>query len=256
MKLRILPLTAPVRLRLAVCADFHSVNREMHLDRMLSLLRASAPDLILCPGDFFNFTEPDVSAHDCFNENAFQFLKSAAEIAPVYYSIGNHEHAITRKHRAEIETTGAVFLDNEFVRRGELVIGGYTSGFLGCAGDYKSEHVPDTDFPLHLAREEGYKILLSHHPEYWEKYIRGHGIDLVVAGHAHGGQWRIFGRGVFAPGQGLFPEYTSGIYRYPTEEKTELLAVTRGMSNTLRFVPRFFNPTEILVLDLSPEAIS
>ena len=71
-----------------------------------------------------------------------------------------------------------------------------------------------------------------------------------MAGHAHGGQWRFFGRGIYAPGQGLFPKYTSGLYR----EGGEILAVSRGMTNSVRWIPRFFDPCEILVLALSPEA--
>ncbi|MBQ3816071.1 MAG: metallophosphoesterase, partial [Clostridia bacterium] len=59
----------------------------------------------------------------------------------------------------------------------------------------------------------GFHILLCHHPEYWEPLVHGRRIELTVSGHAHGGQWRIFGRGVYAPGQGLFPRYTSGLYR-------------------------------------------
>ena len=52
-----------------------------------------------------------------------------------------------------------------------------------------------------FAGEDGYKILLCHHPEYWslrDPMLRDKRIDLVLSGHAHGGQWRICGRGLFA----------------------------------------------------------
>ncbi len=91
----------------------------------------------------------------------------------------------------------------------------------------------------------GFKILLSHHPEYWEKYIRGKNIDLTVSGHAHGGQWCFLGRGVYAPGQGLMPKYTHGIYK----NAGEVLAVSRGMTNTVP-IPRFGNPCEIVFINL------
>ena len=88
------------------------------------------------------------------------------------------------------------------------------------------------------------KILLSHHPEYWPAYIRETDIDLTVSGHAHGGQWQIpfTNQGIYAPGQHLFPKYTSGIYE-------NRLAVSRGMANTV-CIPRFFNPCEMLLLEL------
>ena len=86
------------------------------------------------------------------------------------------------------------------------------------------------------------RLLLCHHPEYYPDYIRGTDIELTVSGHAHGGQWSIFGRGVFAPGQGLFPKYTAGVY------DGGRLVVSRGVTNTVR-IPRFFNPTEIVVIN-------
>ncbi|MBR4204440.1 MAG: metallophosphoesterase [Clostridia bacterium] len=254
MILRTLPVPAPADQVLAVCADFHSVYRNMRLDETLRLLEEAMPDLILCPGDIFNIIAPDDAPESCFNQNGMDFLRRAAALAPVFYSIGNHEHAVTTEHLSEIAKTGAVVLDNSFVRCGELVIGGYTTGFLGMKGKHTGPKEPDPDFPAVFGAQEGYKILLSHHPEYWEKTIRGHGIDLTVSGHAHGGQWRFFGHGVFAPGQGLFPKYTSGLYSYDAGSKTEFLAVSRGMRNTQRLIPRFFNPCEILILRLSPEA--
>jgi len=94
-------------------------------------------------------------------------------------------------------------------------------------------------------RQEGYKILLCHHPEYWrlrEPFLAERAIDLVLSGHAHGGQVRLFGRGIYAPGQGLFPRYTGGVYE-------NRLVVSRGLSNTTIF-PRLFNPPEVVFIRL------
>ena len=84
-----------------------------------------------------------------------------------------------------------------------------------------------------------YKILLSHHPEYYTAYLQDRKINLILSGHAHGGQIRLFGHGIFAPGQGLLPKYTSGIH--PN------LVISRGLSNTA-LVPRLFNPPELVYL--------
>ena len=97
-----------------------------------------------------------------------------------------------------------------------------------------------------MANEEGFRLLLCHHPEYYEPYVQRYGLDLTVAGHAHGGQWRVFGRGVYAPGQGLFPRYTSGLY-----DENRLL-VSRGLSERMPF-PRLFNKRQAILLTLAPQ---
>ena len=221
----------------------------MPVKKALRLLESAAPDLIFFPGDLFTDTGKS-SVSDCFNRNGLSLLEGAARIAPCFFSPGNHEMGFSGKNRALLEKRGITVLSNESVRLGDLAVGGYASGYLRPRSAYDSPPGPDPDFPARFAEEEGYRILLCHHPEYWPRTVLGHGIELTVAGHAHGGQWRIFGRGVYAPGQGLFPAYTSGLYR----SGDEILAVSRGMTNSVPWIPRFFNPCEILLLELSPEA--
>ena len=94
-----------------------------------------------------------------------------------------------------------------------------------------------------------YRILLSHHPEYWcleEPMLSNRNIDLVLSGHAHGGQFRLFGQGFFAPGQGWFPKYTSGIHH----GKHGRMIISKGMANTVKFAPRLFNPTEVVYIEV------
>jgi len=95
---------------------------------------------------------------------------------------------------------------------------------------------------------DGYRILMCHHPEYWclrEPMLRDRKIDLVLSGHAHGGQWRFMGHGILAPGQGLLPKYTGGIY----DGQYGSMIVSRGLSNPYRFVPRWGNPCEIVYVE-------
>ncbi len=100
------------------------------------------------------------------------------------------------------------------------------------------QRIPETAWLTEYSLQPGYHILLSHHPEYI-RYIPPN-IELVLSGHAHGGQWRFFGHGLFAPGQGILPRWTKGIY-------DGRLVVSAGLSNTAP-VPRLFNPTEIVYI--------
>ena len=133
-------------------------------------------------------------------------------------------------------------LDDRFVLRDGIAFGGLTSGLSN------DDHKPDIKWIDDFCSVDGPKILLCHHPEYYEQYLKNKNIDLIVSGHAHGGQWRIFGRGVFAPGQGLFPKYTSGLH-------DGRFIISRGCSNSTRPipVPRFFNPKEVLEVHIKSE---
>ena len=67
-------------------------------------------------------------------------------------------------------------------------------------------------------------------------------IQLILAGHAHGGQMRLFGKPLFAPGQGFFPKLAGGIYE-------ERMIVSRGLSDTAH-TPRINNPMELVMIDV------
>ena len=93
--------------------------------------------------------------------------------------------------------------------------------------------------------QEGYKILLDHHPDNYEPYTKKRNIDLILSGHAHGGQIRLFGKGLYGKSQGFLPKYDGGVF-------DEKLVVSRGLSNTLP-IPRLWNPTEIVFIEIKGE---
>ena len=180
-----------------------------------------APDYIFVPGDL-------VDRHRKTYKNVIPFLTELVKIAPVYFSPGNHEIKFPKLSARDIAATGVHVLDNKWVKVEDFILGG---------------QIPYMTFDwIHdLEQQEGYKILLNHHPEYIEEGLADFDLDLILAGHAHGGQWVLFGKAIYAPGQGLFPKYTHGFYGN--------MLVGAGTTNTIApFTGRFGNPCEIVQL--------
>ena len=121
-----------------------------------------------------------------------------------------------------------------------LRICGLSSGING------KENHPNKDALQEFAQAAEYRILLCHHPEYFMPYIKETNVELTVCGHAHGGHWRFLGRGVYAPGQGLFPKYTSGVLE-------NRCVISRGLANHTR-IPRICNPTELIIIEIEDKA--
>ena len=96
-----------------------------------------------------------------------------------------------------------------------------------------------------MKKVQDYKILLDHHSENYELYTKKLSIDLILSGHNHGGQIRLFGRGLYEANQGIFPQYSGGLY-------DERLIVSRGLANTKQ-IPRINNPTELVFVTLNPK---
>ena len=143
---------------------------------------------------------------------------------------------------AILDKYGVCRLENESKK---ISINGQTVNIIGVDD-------PESGmFELSSARnadKEYYSILLSHRPEYLGDYSLT-GVDLVLCGHAHGGQWRvpgIFENGIIAPNQGLFPKYTSGAF---TKRNTTMI-VSRGLAKESTIVPRFYNRPEIVIIEV------
>lgn len=215
------PVPRPIRF--AFVSDLHCFPNEA----VINTVRAGDPRAVLVCGDFTH--------NEKTKEVGLRFLARTAELFPTFVSFGNHEKraGVTARN---VEKCGAVPLDDSFVPFGGVLIGGLTPRKDG----------PDTAFLKRFSQEDGFRILLCHYPDYYDKYVKGTGIDLTVSGHAHGGQWRIFGRGLLAPGQGFFPKYTSGFY------DGGRLFVGRGIGNRSP-APRINNPPEIVFFDFISE---
>ena len=207
------------RVRFALVSDLHCAPN----GPVIEAIKKGSPDAVLVCGDFSHSKKT--------KEVGLEFLGDVAKLFPTFVSFGNHENdaGVTP---ADAEKTGAVPLYDSFVPFRGILIGGLSPKKDG----------PDTAFLDRFSREDGFRLLLCHYPHYYDKYIKGLPIDLTLSGHAHGGQWRFFGRGVLAPGQGLFPKYTSGFY------DGGRLFVGRGIGNRTP-VPRINNPPEVVFFD-------
>ena len=205
---------------------------------LIKAIRGLDVDAVLVGGDFIHDGE-------CY-ERGFEFLRLSAKQWCTFCSIGNHERKFEGDLKARIAQSGAAVLDDSFVNFGGVTLGGLTTGYSAGEkqGHFEKTPEPNLRFLREFDKEEGFKLLLSHHPEYYAEYIKDTSVNLTLSGHAHGGQWRFFGRGVFSPGQGIFPKYTSGMY-------DGRLIVSRGLSKKSS-VPRINNNTEIIVIKLFP----
>ena len=234
--------------RIAHVSDLHNTEMGKNNEKLLAMLRDADPDMIAITGDLIDSRNTDI-------EVALKFVREAVKIAPCYYVTGNHEARVNEygELKAGMETAGVTVLEDV---RTEISMEGATITLIGVNDpsyqtDYlfgDSETVLNTKLEkLHTENGE-FTVLLSHRPELFDTYA-DHGLDLVLSGHAHGGQFRLpFIGGLVAPNQGLFPEYDAGIY---TEGNTNML-VSRGIGNSI--LPfRINNRPEVILIELQAE---
>ena len=253
MKETFYPLNAPCRI--ALITDTHN----QPVPGLMESLKKNHPDVICIAGDIIQGYLPKSGLKMQESENALDLLKQCAEITTTFFSFGNHEWLLADEDVEMIASTGVEILDNSWVMKNGIVFGGLSSASLAFYRCYRSHQkekslypgefpaprafvaMPDLSWLPEYEKQNGYKILLCHQPEYYTKYLKGMDIDLILSGHAHGGQIRIGNRGLYAPDQGLFPKLVGGVV-------DERLVISRGFSNASR-IPRINNPTEIVYID-------
>ena len=230
--------------KIAHVSDLHNNEMGKNNENLLAMLKDSSPDIIAITGDIVDSRNTDI-------EIALQFANEAEKIAPCYYITGNHEARVSeyeslKKGLIEIGVTVLEDKSISLEKSGEdiTLMGVDDPSFITDYLLVDDEEVMQ-DKLSELKSEDSYTILLSHRPELFKIYVEND-IDLVLSGHAHGGQFRLpFVDGLYAPNQGLFPEYDSGLY---TEENTNMI-VSRGIGNSL-FPFRFNNRPEVILVKL------
>ena len=227
--------------RMVFLSDLHSCEYGPEQRALLELVARQEPDVILLGGDWvdddFGHRPPEL---------AYEAARGLVEMAPTYYVCGNHEiwSGYGEDLKREIAGCGVTVLAGDEVVLGEEI------RLFGMDDPAVGEETWEAQLAEGRRRleESRFSILLTHRPERVEEYG---GFDLILAGHAHGGQWRLPGliNGLYAPDQGWFPAYAGGRYDL---EQGNVMIVGRGLSRESTRVPRFFDRPEIVVVELAP----
>ena len=240
--------------KVVVISDLHGKEYGKDNKRLLAKISEQKPDTIFVVGDMLD----DDDAENGFSKTA-KLLTELSDIAPVYLSFGNQEKEydgdILENYVNTITENGIVILDDSFVDceiNGQKIRIGGTMGHAFPFGRTKEEFENSDEyiFLKEMEKTDSPTIILAHRPDtfifngahnYWSN------IDLIVSGHTHGGVIRLpFAGGLYAPMQGLFPEYDSGFYMLGEKMK---MVITSGLSG-YKFIPRVLNSPEICVLNL------
>ena len=232
--------------RIAQVSDLHNAEFGDGNEKLIELLSQTDPDIIVITGDLIDSRHTDI-------EIALEFARQAINIAPIYYVSGNHEARVREYEdlKMGLAEAGVIVLEDQKV---QITREGESISILGIDDpsfqeDYlcgDSESVARQAITDLQNESDRYTILLSHRPELFDLYVDT-GMDLVLSGHAHGGQFRLpFIGGLVAPNQGFFPKYDAGLF----SEGSTTMIVSRGVGNSI--IPiRFNNRPEIILVTLS-----
>ena len=226
--------------RLAVLTDLHSCAYGDGQEELVNAVAQAGPDAVLLVGDIVDDVLPQ--------ENAWTAVAQLADSYPCFYVTGNHEwwSGEAEEIIAQMETYGVTVL------RGSSALlttdSGQSITIWGI--DDPDSNLDDQLEQVQISeKDNNFTVLMAHRPEEIDNYL-SYGFDLILSGHAHGGQWRLPGliNGLFAPNQGLFPPYAGGAYTF---ENTTMI-VSRGLARESTRIPRIFNPPELVVVDVVP----
>ena len=244
-------LTSPARV--VVISDLHSREYGEDNSTLLALIAAQHPDAVFAVGDMINRSADE--------EDILQFLEllvKLQEIAPVYYSPGNHESDYMTDRDSgllgRVSATGVTVLLDEYV---ETQLGGNTVRIGGTMGHYyryewseeQKNDPPDYAMQEEIGSTDVPSIVLMHMPENMiaDSARKNWNADLYISGHTHGGVVRLpLIGGLVAPTQGLFPKYDQGFFTVDGRLK---LIITSGLAG-YGPIPRIFNRPEICVINL------
>lgn len=224
--------------RVVQVSDFHNAKFGKNNIILVEKIMKLKPDIIVITGDLIDSNDTDILV-------AIELSKQLVQIAPTYYVTGNHENWLVRDDKQKLleklANTGVVNLKNEAL---DLKKNDSSICLIGLNDENLSDETL-TKITKNLD-QDSYKILLAHEPQHFERYAKS-SVDLVLSGHAHGGQFRfpIVG-GLYAPDQGFQPKYSKGLYR----EGDSSMIVSAGLGNSVIKV-RLLNHPDLVCVHLS-----
>lgn len=230
------------KFRICHLSDIHN---KIWGQKLLSRIKNIKPDLVVITGDLMESKKNF--------EGMMDHIGDINEIARVYYVTGNHEVwcKMDKKIIKAFKDRGIMVMDNDSTilkRDGDeiMVLGLADPDNYGYyLNEERTNNIFDNKLPLIIKDFEGIKILLSHRPNFLDIYEK-YKIDLILSGHTHGGQFQIpFYGSIYAPNQGLFPEYSVGYYR----KNNSQMIISKGMHSTFKSF-RVNCPKEMVVVNL------
>lgn len=228
--------------KIAHVSDLHNTSSKRLKKAIIREIKKASPDIIAITGDLIDSSRTDV-------DSAIEFIEDIKEIAPIYYVTGNHEGATKeyKELKERLEENNVIVLEgnHETLQKGSFkieILGVSDPNFLFGKNntDKIKKELSKIDFD-----KASYSILLAHRPDFLDTYSEFK-VNLVLCGHAHGGQIKIpFIGPLYAPGQGWFPAMTSGIY---DKDDTSMI-ISRGIGNS-NFPFRINNRPELIIINL------
>lgn len=234
--------------RIVHLTDVHSKSFGKNQSNLVRKVKKLKPDFIAVTGDLVDSRKYNAEA-------SVILMREMTKIAPVYYVTGNHECCSSKFEPLgkRLNDLGVHVMRNksEFIKlgQGEIRIAGvddptfnqHADGDVAKLNEHIGAALQGTE------TSDAFTVLLSHRPELFSVYVQNE-MDLILSGHAHGGQVRLpFVGGLIAPGQGFLPKYDAGKYA----EGDSTLIVSRGLGNSI--IPqRLFNRPEIVMVELTP----
>lgn len=235
-------------IRVALLADLHNNSFGKGNSRLIKRVADASPDVIFFAGDLVNMHSSEYAV-------AVELVAALTDIAPVYVSPGNHDVAFEKNFEIDFaslfEDAGATVLDKEYLDIELSSTPVRIGGIYGyCLPPDVSGNVDEQcEFLTDFSDTDALTLLLCHMPAAFLEWgsLDAWDIDVVLCGHAHGGQVRLpFAGGLYAPDQGWFPGDVSGLYY---GERGNVLVLSRGLGGNIP-VPRFNNIPQVIIVDL------
>lgn len=241
--------------RIVQLSDLHNASFGDKNEELVKEIAKLKPDIILITGDVIvGKPGKDVSF-------AADTMNALVSIAPVYFSLGNHElrASIYEDIYGDMWQDFYNRLDKKItVLRDERILIERDGDCMALYGlDLTPElykrfkHTPmKKDYLTNLFGEceKGmYHIFMAHNPDYFKQYADW-GADLTFSGHVHGGMIQVpMLGGAVSPMVHFFPKYDKGLF----EHLGKYMILSGGLGNhTFKF--RVNNLPEIILVTLNP----